>query len=157
MRPIRLLRSIPWSKGSGGRQVDDLTVRRHVHLEPLPHDRLQPAAAGRVANRALELDRRGHERLPPSLEVAQDPRVREAVAPPPDDARGYEDETNEQHRGEAAAPPPYSPFRHARSLALRERGLRASSSAVGVTAFRVISLPSGLPRQVQTGWGGGDT
>jgi hypothetical protein len=46
----------------------------------------------------------------------------------------------------------YGPsFFHARSFALRARGLRAISAWVGVIGRRVIVVPSARPRQVHRG------
>jgi hypothetical protein len=111
-------------------------------VETLFRDRLESTAARGVPDRRLELQLGGYERLAPALEIPEYSRLREPLGPPPDDARGHEDETNEHDREEPAAPRAYAAFRHARSFALRERGLRAISSAVGVIALRITSCPS---------------
>jgi hypothetical protein len=74
-----------------------------LHLEALFHDGLESAAARRVPNRALELHLSSYERLAPALKVPEHARAREPMAPPPDDARGHQDETNEQQRNEPSA------------------------------------------------------
>src|SRR5687767_7798518 len=153
---IRLFRSIsPFDH-------DHLTVTRHSHSEPLPHDWGEAFPAGGVPNFPLELGATRHEVGPLALERLHLPRLGQSERAPPDDARCHEDETKKCEGDHRTTPAPphtaaYSALRHALSRALRERGFRAASPSDAVTGRRVSNLPSAVPRQVHTGWRGGQT
>lgn len=133
-------------------------------MEALLHDRRELVSTGRVPDLALQLRPLRAKIGAPALELLHHPRLRKAERAPPDDARCHEDETKkcEGHHGATPAPrhaparfAPYGALRHALSLALRARGLRSASSGEAVTGLRVTSVPSAWPRQVHTGWRGG--
>src|SRR5690242_7059938 len=109
------------------------------------------------SDRGLQPDAVRLERVAFLLELSDFPLLLNAEHSPCNDARRDQDETDEHHGDHAAAPRLYSALRHARSRALRARGFRMTSSAEAGMARLVIVVPSGRPRQVQTGCFGGQT
>ena len=119
MMPIRLGIGTP-----GGEWEDDhLTVVWDVHVESLLCHRAEPGAARQVADLALELGALGEELRAAPVELAHGAGFGDAVAPPQDDACRDQNETNEHERGPRPPPARYAALRHARSRALRARGL----------------------------------
>ena len=89
------------------------------------------------------------------VELRQALRFTDADRAAPDDGKRDEHESgeNDPHHGPSAHG--YAALCHARSRALRERGLSAVSSGLAVRARLVSSSPSAFPRQVQWGCFGG--
>src|SRR5215216_4939501 len=162
MRLFRIIASWGWDGAS--RDHNDLTVTRHAQTEPLG-GRGEFGSSGGVADVPLQLSSLGAQVLPLPFELLHHTRLRDSERAPPNDARGYEDETKKCEGDHGPTPSPghapaatfrtYGALRHALSLALRERGLRSDSSGDAVMGFRVIDAPSAWPRQVHWGWRGG--
>ena len=126
-----------------------------MHVQSLLGDRLQPRSARRITNRRLQSNALRLERVELPLTLSNVGLLHDAVSSPCYDACRDQDETN-QHEGDDRSPARgYAALRHARSRALRARGFLTTSSSDAVTARRVIVVPSGRPRQVQTGCFGG--
>src|SRR5512143_1444134 len=139
----------------GAREKHLLIRGWDVHVQSLLGDRLQTRSARRVTDIRLQPDAIRLERVALLLELSNLPLLLDTEDPPCNDARRDQDETDEHHGDEAAPTRLYSALRHARSRALRARGLQATSSADAGIARRVMVVPSGRPRQVQTGCLGG--
>src|SRR5437879_6330742 len=148
---------------------DHLAVRRHIHMKALFGDRDEAGTTRRIADLGLQLYPRGVRRVALAFQRAKVSRLVDPERPPSNDAHGHREETqhpqaDERARGESGASPATAltlaalyAARHARSLALRDRGLRAISVSPGVTARRVSVSPSARPRQVHIGCFGGQT
>src|SRR6185437_10944315 len=154
MRVIRLWRST-LRRRPGSRKNDDLRVVGHAHAEPPLDQRRQYAPTRQIAHIALELRPLRLQLHPPLLEHADVARPRYARRPPPDDARGDENETEERQRHPRAPARGYAALRHARRCALRARELTATSAGLAVAALRVSVVPSARPPHVHTGCLGG--
>src|SRR5690349_2906589 len=162
MRLFRIIASGGWNGAS--RNHYDLTVTRHAQTEPLG-GRGEFGSTGGVADVPLQLGSLCAQVLPLPFELLHHARLRNSERAPPNDARSYEDETKKCEGNHGPTPAPghapaaafrtYCALRHARSLALRERGLRSASSGDAVIGFRVSNTPSAWPRQVPAGWRGG--
>jgi len=74
-----------------------------VHVEALFGDWCEPRSAGRIANLSVELHAFSFEGLTPAIQLAQRARLPNAVCPACNDARGNEDETNENERDSRAS------------------------------------------------------
>jgi len=136
-------------------QDDLLLGSRDVHVQALLGDRLEARPTRIIPNYAFEPNTLLLQRVPPQLELSNFGLLAYAERSPCYDARSHQDETNEEDGDRRPAPGRYSALRHARSRALRARGFAAVSSSDAVTARRVRVVPSGRPRQVQTGCLGG--
>ena len=147
-----MLRPRRWGPTAQG----DLLVRLwNAHVQPLLGDRLQLRSARRLADRLLELDALGDERVVAPLEIEKLPLVSNTRDPACDDAGRHEDEADE-HEGDHRPPARgYLALRHARRRALRARGLSRTSSGDAAMARRVSVVPNGRPRHVQIGCFGG--
>src|SRR5690242_5315226 len=130
-----------------------MVLLRDVHVETLFSDRPEPSETRCRANLTFEPHALSLERVTLSFEIANLALHLQAANSSCYDARRHQDETNEHQRDET--PRAYSTFCHARSFALRARGLRSTSSSEAVIARRVSVVPSGRPRHVQTGCFGG--
>src|SRR5512141_124726 len=97
------------------------------------------------------------QRPKPRFNARHLPGLRIAVAPPRNDGHSRKDESDENGRDDPSAADAYAALRHALSLALRARGLRSTSAAEGLIAFRVTSDPAATPPQVHCGCIGGHT
>jgi hypothetical protein len=136
-------------------QDDLLLGGRDVHVETLFGDRLESRPARCSPNYAFEPNTLRLQRISPLTELSNFGLLAYAERSPCYDARSHQDETNQQDGDRRPATGGYSALRHARSRALRARGLAAVSSSDAVRARRVIVVPSGRPRQVHTGCFGG--
>src|SRR3954468_6836322 len=146
------------SGGGAARWIEEHLLIRSgdVHVQSLLGDRLQPRAAGRIANRRFEANALGDKSVTRALHVSNSVLLVDAIDSPCYDARRDQDETNQESGDEGPpAPARYSSLRHARRRALRARGLSRTSASEAVTARRVTVVPSGTPRQVQIGCLGG--
>src|SRR5688572_30396741 len=148
------LRRITWRVA---RQDDELRSGGNRELEALFGDRCESGATGGDGDRSLERFPLGDE-LVTLLAKALDHRaLLDSITAPRYDACGRQNETSEDQGGDGAAAEHHSALRHARSRALRARGLEADSATDGVIGFRTISPPSGCPRHTQRGRRGGHT
>ena len=114
-----------------------------MHPQALLGDRLETRATRRGTDVRVELQSLGDERGAACVQLSQIALRGNAEAAPQNDAQ-RDDEETEQQEGDAKSPDPapYSALRHARSLALRARGLWAVSSWGATMARRVTTLPS---------------
>lgn len=119
-----------------------------MHAEPGLGDRYQACAGRSVANFGFQANTLVAKLSEPRLEAAHCPRLGVPVAAPCDHRRGRDHEANEKRRNDPAATDSYAALRHALSRALLARGLRSTSSADGLIAFRFTSDPMARPPQV---------
>src|SRR5687767_12698782 len=124
MIPTRLRRTIsPRPRGRWPRKNHNLTVVGHVHVEPLLRDRREARTARCLSNLALELHLPRLELRPLPVEGAKLGSLRNSEAPPPNDACGHQEET-EQREGDDRATP------HAGLLPRHAIRLRATRGVV---------------------------
>ena len=76
---------------------------------------------------------------PFGVERSQILRLLDPNRPSPDDGKRNGQKSRQYQTHDAATTQTYAAFRHARSLALRERGLFSISAVVALIAFFVIS------------------
>src|SRR3954454_3371623 len=107
-----------------------------MHLQTLLGDRLKMRAARRRADLSFEPQPLADQAGAPRLERADLSGARDPVRAPQDHPR-RDDHEAEQDEGEPEPPARGYLARHARSFALRARGLRAISSGVATVARRV--------------------
>src|SRR5690349_6232461 len=116
-------------------------------MKALLRDRDDARAARRIADVGFDLDPRCDHCVALVFELSQFSGHGDPERPPGNDAYRHHDETekdNNHPRPQAHAPGPPAAAarlyaaRHARSLALRARGLAAISTSDGRTALRVI-------------------
>src|SRR5690606_32671038 len=140
-------------------QNHQLAARRDPHPQPRARSRHDAAPTLQLADplqhlRALRL----RDRTLASHAVQRTQHL-ECTALTPDDQaqRRQQDRERERETDHSTRTAHHAAFRHARRRALRERGLRSTSSGVGATGRRVSTPPSGSPRQRHTGSSGGQT
>src|SRR5688572_6864525 len=105
MIPTRLRRTISLRRRRRWpRKNHNLTVVGHVHVEPLLRDRREARTARCLSYLALELHLARLELRPLPVEGAKLESLRDSEAPPPDDACGHQEET-EQREGDHRTPP----------------------------------------------------
>src|SRR5262245_40770860 len=96
--PMRLerimIRLDRWQRG-GAREEHLLLRRGDVHVEALFGDGDDPSAARRVADRAVQADALGQQRVPLLPQLSNRPHLLHAGHSPPYDARGHQDETEQ--------------------------------------------------------------
>ena len=129
-------------------QIDDLSVRRQMHSQPLFSDRQQALARRRLADLSFEKDALIHELPKVRLDTAHLSGLRVSVTSSGDDRSCGDDKADEHCRDDPAPTDRYAALRHARNRALRARGFRSISSAEGLIAFRFTSTPRARPPQV---------
>ena len=129
-------------------KYDHLLVRRNVHAEPALDDDSETLSSRCFAELALEPRALALERVPSCVELRQMAGLFDANRAPPNDRQRNDDECGENESHQGSAPQCYAALRHARSLALRERGLEAVSALLATTARFVMSAPRACPRQV---------
>jgi hypothetical protein len=126
-------------------------------------DPAQVGATRQLVNLALERRALCLELDTLPVQLPELHRMRYAIPASPDDSRRNQDESD-QHRGSdrsttwpryVGATSNHAARSHTRSFALRDRGFRASSSALAITGRRVTTVPNGCRAQVQIGWRGG--
>src|SRR5688572_19041591 len=124
---VRRLGALTAPRLSG--QDHDLCVCGHVHTEPSFGDGNQLHARRCIANLGIEPNSLVSELAEARLHAAHLTRLRVSIAAARDDGGGREDETDEHSAYYPAASYGYAARRHARSRALRARGLREISSS----------------------------
>ena len=100
-----------------------------------------PDLAFQTCSLALQIDALG-------VELGEPLRLADANRSAPHYGQRDEDEGGEHDPNQGPAAHSYAALCHARSLALRERGLTAVSLTLAVIARLVSKSPSALPRQV---------
>ena len=126
-----------------------------MHAKTMFDRGAQCLSRGRVADLALEACP-----LALQLDALRVERGKPLRFANPNRAPPYDRERDEYERAECQGhegPPPksYAAFRHARSLALREREFTAVSAELAASARLVSTSPRDLPRQVQWSCFGG--
>ena len=132
--------SIVWRRTIG--------IGESERLALLDSRRAERLTGGCVADFAFEPSALAFQSRAFRLELGQALGFTDADRPPPDDGQRDEHERAEDDSDESPAPHAYAALCHARSLALRERGLRAVSFGLAVVARLVRSSPRDFPRQV---------
>jgi hypothetical protein len=119
-----------------------------VHPKAAFYRSAQLLATGCLSNLGFQSRAIALERAPLRVELRKARRLIDSDRPAPYDRErnDYENCEDESHEGPSAQC--YAAFRHARSLALRERGLLVRSSSLATVARFVISSPSACPRHV---------
>ena len=120
-----------------------------MHTQPLLRSCSQRLSRGSVpdlgfeaCSLALQIDALG-------VELGEPFRLADANRSAPHYGQRDNDEGGEHDPNQGPAAHSYAALCHARSLALRERGLTAVSLALAVIARLVSKSPSALPLQVQ--------
>lgn len=119
-----------------------------MHAESAFDGQPQRLSCRRVANLALQTCSLALELGTPGVERGKSLGLGNADRTTPNDRKRDNDERAQYECDDASAPESYAAFRHARSLALRERGFADASSGLALTPRFVNSVPSALPRQV---------
>jgi hypothetical protein len=109
------------------RKYHDLFVGWNVHSEPSLGGDAEALTSGCFAQLTLETCTLALELASLCVELRQPTRLLDADGPAPNDGKRDHNECREQERHDCSASQCYAAFRHARSLALRERGLEAVS------------------------------
>jgi len=115
----------------------------------------QRLSRGSVANIALEPGPLALQLNALRVERCEALRLAYSDRTPPHDRERDEHEGAEYEGHEGPPPECYAAFRHARSLALREREFTAVSAGLAASARLVSTSPRALPRQVQCSCFGG--
>jgi len=110
---------------------------------------------GGITNFALEACPLPLQADAPGVEGSESLRLADSDRAPPHDRKSNQHEDAEYEAYQGPAPECYAAFRHARSLALRERGFTPVSAGLATSARLVMSSPSALPRQVHWSCFGG--
>lgn len=126
-----------------------------MHPEPtLSHD-TKALPRRRVANLPLEPGALAFELRSLHVEPRESLGLSNADRSPPHDRQRDENKSGEHEGDPGSTPKRYAALRHARSLALRERGLEFLSASLAMTARLVRTSPSACPRQAHRGCLGG--
>src|SRR5688500_2845946 len=125
MIPTRLRRTIPLRRRRRcpGKN-HNLTVVGHVHVEPLLRDRREARTARCLSNLALELHLARLELRPLPVEGAKLESLRDSEAPPPNDACGHQEETEQCERDDGPPAHPGLLARHATPPSATREGER---------------------------------
>lgn len=113
-----------------------------MHSELTFSDNAEPLPTRCVADLALQSRALALELVALSVEGREPLRLVDADRSPPHDGQCDENESSKDQRHQRSPSEGYAALRHARSLALRERGLEAVSGLPAITARFVTSLPS---------------
>jgi len=125
-----------------------LFVGRDVHSEPVLSGGAKGLARRCIPDLSLEAGSLALQIGSLGVKLRQSLGLADANRSAPHDGQRDEDEGGEHDPDQGPAPHGYAALCHARSLALRERGLMAVSRGLAVTARLVSNSPSAFPRQV---------
>lgn len=128
----------------------NLSVGRNVHAEPPFGDRDEPDAGRCVADLRLEPYTLVPQLPEAGFDGAHPAGLSVTVTAPGDDCGCGENEADEDGSDDPPSLYRYAARRHARSRALRARGLRDISSAEAFTALRITSSPRARPPHVHS-------
>ena len=113
-----------------------------MHSELALRDNAQPLPTRCIADIAFQSRALALELVSLSVECRESLRLTDAECSPPHDGQRDENESSKDQSHEGSPSQCYAALRHARNLALRERGLEAVSVRLAIIARFVTSLPN---------------
>ena len=139
------------------RELKHLSGVGPVESESFFNQGLQPSETLGAPNVSNQLGPLRNECGTLSVQLVQGPGARRPNRAAPNHDARHRDKAKQRQRDAEPRTRGYAALRHARNLALRARGLAATSSAEATTDLRVTFAPNARALQVQTGCLGGHT